>query len=356
MGGATHSTVVRFETMHRAFQKLWKGHILHRLRARFGNHRLRRLHKELLGQPFYQKRIQAYDAFFREWIPHSKKIYSPTDSQVLNAEYDAFVCGSDVIWSQDIHHIPRTYYLAFATDDKPKIAYAPSFGRNTIPRNHYEETGMLLSRFNALSVREESGRQIIRDAAGLDASVVADPTMLLGADEWDQVAITPSTDNTKYAFAYLLGVNKRVYQAIEEYCRNRDLKLVVIPYGDGVLDPWERDFGDEQILSASPGEWIGLIRDAEVVFTDSFHGTVFSAIYEKNFYVFRRYADSDRESMNTRVENLLDKLGITQRLVLPEELNQIQYEDIAWNEVRQRKDAFVDESMRYLKAAVTGLE
>lgn len=363
-------------TAYSVMYKLRKGHILRRAVNRVRNRREKRLRQQCKEQPFFQERMRAFEDFYRKQVPHTEREYGSSELAALNEIFDAFVCGSDVIWHQDSYFTPWEYYLAFVSGEKPRIAYAPSFGSNSIPRENYVRTREVLEPFCALSVREESGRRIVREASGLEAMVVVDPTMLLTAEEWDRVAISPVKRNAvkrvvstsasapktaanaeeaaaeKYAFAYLLGVNPQIHAAITRYCREKGLHLITVPYGSGILDSREQVFGDEQVLSASPGEWIGLIRDAEIVFTDSFHGAVFSSIYETDFYAFRRHAETDRNSLNTRVENLVEKLGIPERLIAPEALRSTNEKPIDWKAVNARRAAWVGESREYLMKAV----
>lgn len=339
--------------------KLGNGHILRRAVNRIMKRSEKRLRQQCKAQPFFQERMQAFEDFYSKQVPHTEREYGVSELSDLNDTFDAFVCGSDVIWQQNANFTPWEYYLDFVSAEKPRIAYASSFGLSSIPRENYTRTKEQLELFCALSVREESGRRIVREVSGLEAMVVVDPTMLLTAKEWNRVAIPPINrgetkpmQSEKYAFAYLLGVNPQIHAAITKYCGEKGLHLITVPYGSGILDTREQDFGDEQILSASPGEWIGLIRDAEIVFTDSFHGAVFSSIYETDFYVFCRYAETDRNSLNTRVENLVEKLGIPERLITPEALRSTNETPIDWETVNARRTAWAKESREYLMKAV----
>ena len=144
--------------------------------------------------------------------------------------------------------------------------------------------------------------------------MVLDPTLLLPREEWDKMAVTPRIPEP-YIFVYLLGNNRSHRIMIKKIARQLNLKIVFLPHIHFRYNIADRNFGDYNLYEIGPAEFIGLIKNAEMVITDSFHGCVFSIIYEKNFWALKRHEDIERVNMNSRLYTLFDNLGLNDRLV-----------------------------------------
>jgi len=149
-----------------------------------------------------------------------------------------------------------------------------------------------------LSVREEAGQKIIKDLLGIDVPVLVDPTLLLKKDEWLKIAKPHDhKPNKKYLLTYYLGEEKKNNSKfIKQYAKDNNLELVHLG-----------DIKDKKRFTADPSEFLDYFNDASMIFTDSFHGSVFSIIFNKPFVVFKR------GNMNSRIDTLLSKFNLENR-------------------------------------------
>ena len=262
----------------------------------------------------------------------------------LSTRYDAYIAGSDQIWSP-ITRFDDFYYLGFT--DRKKIAYAPSLGTVAYPDNMVRKVKPYLASFSAISVREAQGADILRDRFAVDAKVVADPTMLLTRDDWDSV-VDGCDDGEPYVLCYFLSYNRTYIDFAREFCRQKGLKfrLLVISH-EFVGVP------DAEGIYAGPQGFLKAVKGAEYILTDSFHGTIFSLIYEKRFCSFKRFKDGDDASQNSRLENLLGKVGLMDRL-LDEQSLQMPSDELDYASVRNVVSDMRAESLQYLKEALCG--
>lgn len=214
---------------------------------------------------------------------------------LLDREDSIFIAGSDQIWSPThLENNPNDidlFLLKFVQKGK-KISYAPSFGVEQLPTNLINLYKNGLEDFNHLSIREFTGEKILKQNFNLNAKIVPDPVFLLTQEEWLKIAKRPKQDS--YAILYMLGKKNTVFtQSVKEYCNKNNLKIITIAGNDI----------NRNEITATPEEFIGLIKNAEVVFTDSFHACSFSIIFNKKFCVIKR---TDVEQFS-RIETLLKK-------------------------------------------------
>lgn len=217
-----------------------------------------------------------------------------------NQYYDIFICGSDQIWNSEAVQIDGKYFADFAEHNK-RASYAASFGIERIVENRKNEFKNYLSGMNYISVREDTGVQIVEELINQRVDCHIDPTLLLSSNKWDRLADKYQITNKKYVFCYFLGTPaEEILNKVKEY---------KIEHNINVFSIWNRSDGTHN--NVGPGEFLSLIRNAEFVLTDSFHGTAFSIIYHKPFYTFSR--NGVGESMDTRVISLLNLLGLRKR-------------------------------------------
>lgn len=234
-----------------------------------------------------------------------KKYYSQVvdEKKILFDEYDAFICGSDQIWNPQ--WAKKRSFLLFVPDRIKKIIYGASLGCELLSEQEKSVYKPAIERLQYVSVRENSAKQILDSFIdNINIQVVLDPTLLLSPDEWDLV-IKPSSEQ-KYVFTYFLGEYKYQKESISNFARKNGLKIINIPFASGeTVD--KNCFGDRQILDADPGEFLGLIKGADYIFTDSFHACVFSILFKKPFFIYRR---DNNNKMIGRIETLLEYFGL----------------------------------------------
>lgn len=258
-----------------------------------------------------QDKLRIKEDKFNEFLSSkfmlTKPFYKADDLSELKGKYDAYICGSDQIWSPTL--LNPAYYFNYLSKNDTKIAYACSFAVNQIPDNKKDKIKGYLKDFSKISVRENQGKEIVKDLVGLDVPVLVDPTLLLNKSEWDKIA-SDNIVNKKYVFAYFLTYNEKYFKKAEKIAKEMNCTLVVVP-----TCKESYDINADVMQDAGPADWISLIANAEAVVTDSFHGCVFSLIYSKQFFVFKRFADSNSKSQNSRVYTLLQEYSLNKCLI-----------------------------------------
>ena len=218
------------------------------------------------------------------------------------SSYDLAIAGSDQIWhkwTDDINELPY-YYLQFMPPEK-RFAYAASFGFEAFPAQDLEQHRVGLQGMKEISCREEFGCKLVEDLTGRTPLRVLDPTLLLPAEEWRDFAKKSNgiaEKQGKYAFVFFLGqISEEYREYITQTMREKGIEKLI-------------NFRDGKIGACGPCEFLSLIDNAQYIFTDSFHCTVFSTIFNKDFTAFRR-VQPGHEKMFGRIEDLLsstDKL------------------------------------------------
>lgn len=198
------------------------------------------------------------------------------------------------------------YLLDFGIEGIKKMSYAASVAKDTLSA---EESGRYKKAFKdyaAISVREKSAVELLRPITPVEIQWVVDPVFLLRREEW-QSLVGSKCDSERYALCYFFGNDSTERKIAKEYAKCKNLKLKVMPFLNGEISEDDLDYGDERIINASPSEFVQLIQNAEIVFTDSFHATAFSLLFERQFYVFER---SFQSSMGSRIESLTELFGV----------------------------------------------
>ena len=239
---------------------------------------------------------------------HDGKSYRRRDLRSLNTKYDTkydkFISGSDQIWNCGRLDLDTTYMLDFVTDDSKKFSYASSLGMREIPQKYYAKYKECLSSFRELSCREQEGADIISKLTGREVVHVLDPVFLLDKEEWIELtkSSVPIQKNGKYILIYTLSKDEDFIGKVKIYAAQKKESILVI--------------SDNRCNGQSTGplEWLDYFCHADEVFTDSFHGTAFSVIFNKQFSVYIP-DDSFFQDSKSRITGLLDELEICNRII-----------------------------------------
>lgn len=249
-----------------------------------------------------------FEDFERDNLTLTKKEYKTSKAIGRAAkDCDICICGSDQIWSPLL--FDPTLFLDFCDKDRTKtVAYAPSFGINTIEQNR-DQIKNLIESIHFISVREETGSDIIKELTHRDAPVVLDPTLLLDRKDWSKIASHADTGNIPYILCYFLGGAYIPYQFIEDLKNQTGYRIINICTYRTL-----NSIQGECISDASPAEFITYIANAAYVCTDSFHGTIFSILFERQFFTFERFGN-EKENQNSRIYTLLKACQVPNRLI-----------------------------------------
>lgn len=260
--------------------------------------------KKKLTNRLYKSMIQERDRSFRLFTQSyiHETDFRITDQYIpnnLSERYDFFVTGSDQVWNPAFAGSP-IYFLTFAPAYK-RIAYAASFGVSNLPENCLENYRKWISEIPYLSVREQAGADIIKELTGRDAVVLVDPTLMLSKSKWLSISKSGAHKPSKpYLLTYFLGpIADDVKHKIKDVAFRKKLEVVHLA-----------SFGDKRRYTADPAEFLDYINSAEIVFTDSFHGTVFSMLFEKPFVVCDRISSI---AMHSRIDTILSKFKLESR-------------------------------------------
>lgn len=302
-----------------------------------------------------QLSVQEKRNCFKLWtdknVKSSSVVYNLNNIDECNNFYDAFITGSDQVWNYTWYD--KNYFLAFANNSKLKISYAASLGHNEIPNDIKEVYSKHLKSFNAVSVREQNMVDLLKNVSPVNVEWVVDPVFLLDKNEWESVALSHEKISDKYIFCYFFGENKKEREIVKEYARQKNLKIVLI--SDLTIEQkvkLDESFADIKLKNVNPGEFLSLIKNAEYVFTDSFHATAFSLIFQKQFFVFNRYSNggmSDRITSVTTIFNANERFcaGINENLEYVNSLKDIDYSNnqSEFNSLKEKSVKFLKDNL-----------
>lgn len=282
---------------------------------------------------------RSFNAFWKNYIPYTCHCEGRGQLEELAQGYDLFLTGSDQIWNPDITEDKwPTYFLDFLKDNEKRCAYASSFGEDAWkwPEIKDEVQG-LLEKFQAIAVREESGKRLLERDFGIEAEVVLDPTLL--HQNYDEiVAVDQETPTLAY---YPLVDNAELEAFSRELAAELGLKFINTNTKMRLLGKivWQR---------TSIQDWIRNIGEASMVVTPSFHGLAFSLIYGKQFIIVQNQG----KSRSSRITGLLEKLDLSDRYFTSIEdakESRVWERPIDYTEVNKRLNQLRDKSWEYLK-------
>lgn len=297
-------------------------------------------------------RTEMFRDFSDTMFHVSKRYNSKAELGAAAHDYAAFLVGSDQLWLPS--NIEADYYtLNFVPTDVPKIALATSFGISQLPKRQAGKAATFLKRIEHLSVREVSGQRLVKELAGREVAVVCDPTILFTAEEWASVTNGDRFVKEPYLFCYFLGNNPEQREFVKRVKAETGYKIVQLQHCDEYIKS-DEGFADDAPYNVGPKEFVQLIRDAEYVFTDSFHCTVFSLLHKKKFFTFRRYNNDSIVSTNGRLYSLLSLVGLENRMLKGnEEVKTYLNAGIEYTEVHKRLNDLRQFTWNFIKQALS---
>lgn len=296
-------------------------------------------------------RKQVYADFNKKWNKMLPLVKGWNGLSEQASEMDAVVVGSDQLWRPS--NIVGCYFtLEFVPDKVKKIAFSTSFGVPELPANLHKHAKKFLSRINFISVRENSGADIVMRESGRGATVVCDPTMMLTAEDWMHIQDEKPFADGRYILMYLMGDNPEQREFVKQLSKKTGCRIVGLLHGATYI-AYDEEVADEKPFNVGPSEFVNLIRNAEYVCTDSFHCCVFSILNATKFFAFRRWPDGSKFSANDRLYTLLDFTGLSTRMLMgTEDVDKCIAEEIDFTKVLEKVAEKRAMSMEYLTNAL----
>lgn len=282
---------------------------------------------------------ENFKQFEKDNLVLSKKtIYNGKGIRKTEKNYDFYAIGSDQVWSPEIGLPKKLMFLD--NINKRKIAFSASIGVDGIPESEKEFYKKGIKSMYKISVREEKAKEALDELeTSKDVQVLLDPTMLLTKEEWESVAKKPTEySSEKYIFAYFLGeIPKEAQELMDRLSKDGNYKII---------NPLDEN---DKYYNAGPAEFVYLEKNAEMIFTDSFHSCVFGILMDTPFVVFERMCRL--KSMNSRLATLLKKFDLENRRYNKnmniEEIMQFDNKkiELILNEERKKADEFIKEAL-----------
>ncbi len=299
--------------------------------------------------------IQIRDNKYKEFEKNFKltkpyKTYKELSEQCVN--YSDVIVGSDQLWLP-VNVVADYYTLNWVPDNVNKVSYATSFGVSTVPDKYKNDYKKFLNRINCLSTREEAGVKLVEQLSDNKATLVCDPTLLLNKEEWMDIQKEEPIIKEKYILCYFLGKNIEHRKFAERLKEKTGCKIVSLNHADEYVK-YSDKFCDYAPYDIGPAEWINLIRNAEYVCTDSFHGTVFSLINNAKFFTFERYSNKNSKvSTNSRIYSLLGIVDLKERILSGvENVDDAIKMQIDFKDVNEKIENFREKSKEFLKESI----
>lgn len=242
------------------------------------------LKNALLGFPLEKKR-KKFQSFYEENYRLSNIEYNSITIKEHPPQYDIYMVGSDQVWNPIHINGDDVFLLSFVDAAKPKVSFASSFATTVLPEKQIGMYKKYLNRFDFISVRETQGKEIITQLINRDAFVACDPTLLLPVDIWDKISDQstlklPSQYILVYELNYMFDPYPEIVHIINEVQKRLAIPVVFL---DGRKE-YAFFRNSRLIKSSGPSDFIKLIKNASFVITTSFHGTIFSTLYDKPLY------------------------------------------------------------------------
>lgn len=303
-------------------------------------HNLRTIDADVICQ---KRRMRS---FRRKYLCGSSGVIR-TKKGLRKLHFDVYIVGSDQIWNPEITlGLRPEYFGVFGRGTAQRvIAYAASLGGDYLPVQYQEQLRMLLTGVHKISLRESSAIPHIQKLTNREVISAADPVFLLPVSLWEKLAVSPA--ERRYILIHMTENNPELYRYVMELAEKQHLMVLAVRY------QWDRKRDPCQfhtVTSAGPEEFLGYIRYADYVVTNSFHALAFSLIFHRPFLAF------SHSSRNARLENLLETCGLKSRMVCQGNVKTKIESPISWEQVEERIGAMRERSALFLKESLGELQ
>lgn len=266
----------------------------------------RNIYQRLISRKL-KKRYNGFEYFINNVLPVTEEVNDVEGLEKFSSSFDCYVCGSDQIWNPACQDFSSAYYLDFVKGKK-KIAYAPSLGKGDFDAEDENLIKGLLQNIDKISVREKKGKDILGKLTDKEVELVCDPVILLGKESWEKV-IPENQIKKPYMFVYFLENNHGDRGYIDLIAKTLGLKVVIL--NENIKDLFKRYI---KKYDALPLEFVSLIKNASFVYTNSFHATAFSAMFNVPCASMIAKTTNVQNNNDSRKIDFLTQLGLEKNL------------------------------------------
>lgn len=294
-----------------------------------------------------KRRKERFDNFHKTHTPLSKSYKSYSELFNATLPYDTYIVGSDQVWNPNNGTNIAPYFLTFAPENANKVSFASSFGVSSLNEKYYDQYRKWLKNLDYVGTREIDGVNIIKNITGKNATHVVDPTLLLSKKEWEDLMV-PYESEEPYILFFIFKKNRYAEELAYRIQEKTGFKIIRVCKNEIPLE------SDDKILNIrdfGPLEFLGLYSGAEIVLTTSFHGSVFSLIFEKPFYTITPKSKDN----NSRQESLVNTLHLKERLLREGDVVDLErLYDVNFANVRKILRRQIDSSIEFLEQSLKG--
>lgn len=286
--------------------------------------------------PAIRVNYEKFNKFYNEEFIKTKNVYTSENfNDIISEEnIDGFVCGSDTIFCIDEFGFDDGYYSNYdCMKNGYSISYAASFGDAHFDNDTYKILNNRLRNFNAIGIREDAFVPYVKEHTDVEVQRCIDPTLLLDKEEYTKIE-QPVDEEEKYLLLYARRKNTKMSKYAEKIAQQNGWKVIEISLQASNADK------HKMFYEAGVGEFLSLVKNAEFVVTNSYHGMIFSVIYEKQFVIF------SREQCNTKIAELLKLFDLSDRMLL--EGNESYEPNIDFKGVKKRIENIKNKSIDFL--------
>lgn len=283
------------------------------------------------------RRLHNFYKFRKGYMKLSTTCRDSNDIKYL--DYDILICGSDQVWNPNITNGIDPVFFGDIDNVKKRISYAASIGKSRYEDSDERLVASLVKKMDYVSLREEETAEYISRICNINAVCVCDPVFLLGKEDYLKILGERPLIKRKYVLLYSIVSNDELSNIAEQYAKELGIILIEI------CADKTKNCRHQQITHFGPVEFLNLFRYAETIFTNSFHGTAFSIIFEKNFYVV------DNQYGGSRIVNLMDKADLSSRII--SNYNDINHDVINYTDIKLHLQDYVSNSKNFIFKAVS---
>jgi predicted transcriptional regulator len=268
----------------------------------------------------------------------SKEKYTDNTLFRIDTKYDKIVIGGDQLWNCKVNYYNENNFLPFVSDTRKKVVYAASLAQDNMREDFVSKFKELSENFSYVTTREKRATEIIEEITNLKAPRVADPAFLLTSKEWEEIAQEDKKTEGDYVFVYQVQSDVELINFAQKLAKDKKCKIIYCPF------PLKKQIKCKKRPYISPERWLGYMKNAKYVVTDAFHGTVFSIIFNRLFFV---QISSYGKDTGSRITNILEVFSLQDRLLIGEKSDYIN-QSIDYNKVNKIIELERESSMKHL--------